>query len=372
MAWINRKAASAGVAAGLVALLLTACGGGGSSSGDQTSAVKFSGLVSFGDSLSDVGSYRTPAITAVGGGKYTVNGGTDGLIWIERLAQQLSLPAPCAAQTGLNASGQLAAFAAPVVDHPACTAYGQGGSRVTNPIGPWNAALLASPDPSTAFQGQLGQLTVPVSTQITTHLAKNNGSFSGSELVLVMAGGNDAFSNLAAVGKSLTPQQAATAMATAGAELAALVKTQIVGKGAKYVVVVNIPNVSLTPSTVAAEASTPGTQALTDAVTKAFNAQLAAGLSGVAGVVHVDAYAQNTDQVANPASYALTNVKTPACSSTSALNPLPGYSLTCTTASTLPGDVSHYLYADGVHPTPFGYSLLARLVSLDMARAGWL
>ncbi|WP_239467128.1 SGNH/GDSL hydrolase family protein [Rhodoferax koreensis] len=367
MAW-NRMFGS-GLAAGLMALVLTGCGGGGG--GDQSPTVKFSALVSFGDSLSDVGSYRTPGIAAVGGGKYTVNG-TDGQIWVERIASQLSLPAPCAAQTGLNASGQLAAFAGPVVDHPGCTGYAQGGSRVTNPIGPWNAALLASPDPDTAFEGQLGQLTVPVATQIATHLARSAGSFSGSELVLVMAGGNDVFSNLATVGVSTTPEQAATAMGTAGAELAALVKTQILAKGAKYVVVVNLPNVSLTPSTLAAEATAPGTKALTDTVTKAFNNQLAAGLAGTAGVVQVDAYAQSTDQTVNPAAYALSNVTTPACSSTSALNPLPGYSLTCTTASTLPVDVSHYLYADGVHPTPFGHSLLARLVSLGMSRAGWL
>ncbi|MDB5847740.1 MAG: hypothetical protein JWP29_1492, partial [Rhodoferax sp.] len=209
-----------------------------------------------------------------------------------------------------------------------------------------------------------------VSTQIANHLAK--GGLTGGELVVVMAGGNDVFSNLDTVGVTTTPEQAATAMATAGAELATLVKTQLIAKGAKYVVVVNLPNVSITPSTLAADAAVPGSRALTDAVTKAFNGQLAAGLAGVAGVVQVDAYAQSTDQAANPASYGLTNVTVPACSSTSALNPLPGYSLTCSTASTVPGDVSHYQYADGVHPTPFAHSLLARLVSRDMARVGWL
>ncbi len=50
------------------ALLLAACGGGGD--GDQNPAVQYSRLVVFGDSLSDVGSYATPGIVAMGGGKY--------------------------------------------------------------------------------------------------------------------------------------------------------------------------------------------------------------------------------------------------------------------------------------------------------------
>lgn len=363
------KFLKATIAGAIVALSLAACGGGGG--GDQSSAVKFTSLVSFGDSLSDVGSYKTPGIASVGGGKYTVNA-PDVKIWTERLAAQLSLPALCPAQTGLKSSGALAAFAGPVTNHPECTSYAQGGSRVTNPIGPYNAALLASPDPATAAQGQLGQLTVPVVTQISTHLAKNGGSFSGKELVLVLAGANDAFLNLATVGITTTPTQAATAMATAAVELSNLVKTEVVGKGAKYVVVVNLPNISLTPSTLAAEAAKPGSQALTDAVTQAFNTQLASNLNGVQGVVLVDAYAQSTDQAKNPAAYSLTNVTTPACSTTSSANPLSGYSITCTAASTVAGDVSHYQYADSVHPTPYAHDLLARLVSLGMSRAGWL
>lgn len=357
------------LAGAVMALSLTACGGGGG--GDQSPKVKFTSLVSFGDSLSDVGSYKTPGIASVGGGKYTVNSAS-AQIWVERVASQLSLAAPCAAQTGLQSSGALAAFAAPVTSHAECTAYAQGGSRVSNPIGPWNAALLASSDPTTAFQGQLGQLTVPVVTQITNHLGKTGGSFNGKELVLVLAGANDVFMNLATVGVTTTPAQAATAMATAAVELSNLVKSQIVGKGAKYVVVVNLPNISLTPSAIASEATKPGSQALTDAVTQAFNTQLASNLSGVQGVVLVDAYAQSTDQAKNPAAYSLSNVTTPACSSSSAANPLQGYSLTCTNASTIAGDISHYQYADPVHPTPYAHDLLARLVSLGMARAGWL
>lgn len=365
----------ASLTATAVALMLAACGGGGD----------YERLVSFGDSLSDVGSYETPGIAAVGGGKYTVNGVGD-QIWLERLADTLDLPAPCAAQTGLNSSGSLAAFAAPEANHPNCTAYGQGGSRVTHPIGPWNAALTASTDPTTAFQGQLGQLTVPLATQVANHLAAHGGIFRGDDLVTALAGGNDLFMLAGAISTRVTElvtggmdlttatdtavAEAVQAMGVAGAELATLVKTQMLAKGAQRVVVVNLPNVGLTPSSIAQGANG---QALATAMTQAFNGQLAAGLANTPGVLLVDAYARSNDQAANPARYLLSDIDTPACDGASPLNPLLGYSLTCTTASTLTGvDVSRYAYADSVHPTPYAHQLLADFVTAEMRRVGWL
>lgn len=359
-------------------LLLASCGGS-----DET---RFQALVSFGDSLSDVGSYRTAGIAAAGGGRYTVNG-PGPLIWVERLADQLGLPAPCAAQTGLNASGSLAVFAEAVADHPGCTAYGQGGARVTNPIGPWNAALLASPDPEIAFTGQLGQLTLPVVSQVAKHLAAR-GLFSGRELVLVQAGNNDLFMLSDAIparvaeltGGGLDPAsataqagaEAVAAMAVAGGELAVLVQVQMLGRGARRVLVANMPNISLTPSAVAAEADSPGSQILTDAMTRAFNAALEQGLRGKEDVLLVDLYQHSTDQAAQPAAYGLSDVSTPACSTSSPLNPLQGYSLTCTTASVIAGDVSRFLYADAIHPTPYGHQLFAQRVSQALTQAGWI
>jgi outer membrane lipase/esterase len=31
-----------------------------------------------------------------------------------------------------------------------------------------------------------------------------------------------------------------------------------------------------------------------------------------------------------------------------------------------------YAFSDGFHPTPYGHQLLAQLISLSLARAGWL
>ena len=105
--------------------LCSGCGGGGGG-GDPTNvpastrsvvesaphaaaagAPSYSSLVVFGDSLSDVGSYRTPGVAAIGGGQYTVNGPRSAN-WTELLARELALGRPCPAQTGLDASGPLA------------------------------------------------------------------------------------------------------------------------------------------------------------------------------------------------------------------------------------------------------------------------
>jgi phospholipase/lecithinase/hemolysin len=345
--------------ASLASVLLAACGGGGD--GDQTPRVKFGKLVSFGDSLSDVGTYATPGLVgATGGGKYTVNSAT-AKIWVEDIAAAVKVTAPCAAQTGLQSTGPLAGFAAATTNHAGCFAYGQGGARVTLQPGPANQGVIALGDTS----GYLGQLTDPVVNQIGRHLTAAGGSFAADDLVLVLAGGNDVFMNLAFVGAgAMTPTAAVTAMGTAGAELAGYVKALIVAKGAKYIVVVNLPDVSQTPAFIAAPAATQG---LVQTMSKTFNSQLSAGLAGTAGVVYVDAFTQGQDQTAHPAQYGLTNVTGTACDPAKVAS-----SLMCTAATLIAGDTSHYQFADSVHPTPYGYQLLAEFVAAQMAKAGWL
>lgn len=353
------------VALAAAGLVLAGCGGGGD--GDQSPAVRYGKLVSFGDSLSDVGSYAVSGVAAVGGGKYTVNG-TGVQIWVERLAEQLGVAAPCAAQTGLNATASLVGFpAAPVTDHAGCYGYAQGGARVTHPIGPANAATLAMGDPS----GALGQLTDPIVNQMDRHLAAVGGSFAADDLVVVLAGGNDVFMQLATLSATVAAGGDATAaataavqaMATAGAELAGYIKAKALGKGAQRVVAVNLPDVSLTPFGVSVGSSTQG---LILGMVQAFNGQLAAGLADVSDrVLVVDAFTVSQDQFAHPAQYGLSNVSTPVCTS-------PLGSLGCTSATVISGDISRHQYADDVHPTPYGYQLLTQLVSRDMARKGWL
>ena len=101
-----------------------------------------------------------------------------------------------------------------------------------------------------------------------------------------------------------------------------------------------------------------------------FNSQLQ-GLAANPNVAFVDAYAVSRDQVANPAQYGLTNVTQPACDLSPAKNPL-GSSLVCSPANLIPGVVDRYEFADSVHPTPYANQLLARYVSLELIKKGWL
>jgi outer membrane lipase/esterase len=356
------------LAAAAVAAMLAGCGGG---DGDQSARVEYGKLVAFGDSLSDIGSYAVGVVASMGGGKYTVNS-ADAKNWTELLAAQMGVAAPCAAQTGLNSA---AALGGPVatVNHSGCFGYAQGGARVTNPIGPGNAALLALGDSG----GALGQLTDPVVNQIGRHLAATGGSFSATDLVSVMAGGNDLFMNIATLQATVAaggdPVAAATAavtaMGVAGAELAGYVKALVVAKGATHVVVVNLPDASQTPGAATQDAAT---RALIQQMVQTFNTQLASGLADqTETVLLVDAYTAGQDQVARPAQYGLTNVSLPACDLTGALASLPT-SLVCTEATLISPSTANFLFADGNHLTPYGYRLLAQLVTDRLAKKGWL
>lgn len=373
----NRTVKAALAAA--VALLVAGCGGG--DDGGTPTPPTYTRMVSFGDSLSDVGSYRTAGMQAVfGGGQFTVNdfnpatrpkGGTN---WTEQLAHELALPAPCAARTGLSspATGKLPFLAEPITDHKDCFNYAQGGARVTNPIGPGNAATLAAGD----SRGNLGALTEPVAAQIAHHLAVAGGSFTATDLVTVMAGGNDALVQLAALSAAVAGgasdaeinalgQKIAVALTQAGTELAGLVQSQLLAKGAQRVVLVLLPDVGVTPSVAKLSAST---RSSISQLALTFNVPLLQAFANEPRVLLVDAYTASELQAKAPETYGLKNVTDTAC----AISETISSSLFCSTKTVVAADVSRYWFADDVHLTPYGYQLLARLVTDTMTRAGWL
>ena len=447
------------------AVLVAACGGGGN--GDQSPAIKYSAVVSFGDSLSDPGAYKVGAIKAMGGGMFTVNG-IAGAVGADPVPSYNWEQLVSAAAIGRNScAARKGGFGVAVeVDTTGlCTNYAQGGSRVTFPKGTGNK--VGAGDYSKA-------LTEPVVTQVANFLAASSGSrFTGTELVTVLAGANDLFgqatiltdtvgaalvgslvaqltagapsvnqaaaqgaiytatlaaaglpgatpasiitdaitaagthaydytytntavANAAVVGQTagLAAQTAATTgaqtavvgMETAANELAASVKNML-SKGATRVVVVNLPDVSKTPYALSTiKGSDNSTQQLVLAMTMAFNSALQAGLAGTPGVLFVDAFSENQRQIANQAHYGLTNVTGTACNLNYGVNPLAtlgnadGSSLACKQdsapglpANLIAGDSSRYLFADGVHPTPYGHKLLAQYVTKALVIAGWL
>jgi phospholipase/lecithinase/hemolysin len=353
------------LAAALAALLLAACGGGGD--GDQSPAVRYDKLVSFGDSLSDVGTHKVGSIAGLaaatgGGGRWTTNSPEGGEIWTERLAVQLGVPKPCAAETGLqpNIAGLVGAPITPVTG---CFSYAQGSARITSPLGPNSIALQG------IGQTNLGLIAKPLADQMTAHLTASGGSYSGQELVVVLAGANDVFMELNFIGTPLgatDAQGAVVNVATAGATLGQLIKAQIVAKGAKRVLVLNMPDVAGTPFAKGLGVDAVG---LIDTMVTQFNAQLAAQLQGVPEVRLADAYSVSKDQVANPAQYGLVNVNDVACGA----NRLGNTSLVCNASNTLAGvDVSRYQFADNVHPSAYGHLLLTQFAAKELLQAGWL
>jgi len=272
----------------------------------------FSKTVFFGDSLTDTGYYRPvlvqldPSASIVG--RFTTN---PGWVWSDYLADYYGTNAMP------NGNGQTG-------DN-----YAAGGARVgvdnTNPLNP----MLPT--------------TPSLKTQLNAYLTANGGKADANALYTVWGGANDLFAVAAG----------APAQATIGAAVAdqvGMVAT-LEGAGAQYVMVPNLPDIGLTPSSRAggAVAMAQGT-----ALAKAYNDALFGGLKQAGlQVIPVDTFSILQEIVANPGSYGFSNVSDMACTSAS--------SLTCSPLSyASPGAADAYVFADGVHPTTAAHRILGQ------------
>ena len=383
----------------IAALLLAACGGGdpdvpgsGSPSGAPTTKGSFAAVVSFGDSISDAGSYA-PATSLAGngsapyfGGKFTTNNGAAGTVWVENLAASLGLVVT-PAEVGFGGSSVKCPAAAVPALAGTCTAYGQGGSRVTDPNGIGKSS---------------GALTVPVVTQIANHLARF-GSFKASDLIVLFAGNNDiliqfsAFSTTAsqvqadAAAGRLTADQAnaalfnaqtaaQAAMKQAALELAALVRDRILANGGRYVAVLLLNDIVDTPFGQSLPASVR--PVLTD-LSRTFNLWLADGLAGQP-VRIVDTFALSKEVYANPARYGFVNNTAPACdpariSALTGGRETGGSSLFCNATPGAPyntlragADATTWEFADSLHPTTGGHKVISDSVAALLRSFGWI
>jgi outer membrane lipase/esterase len=393
------------------ALLLAACGGGdpsvpgtGSPSGAPTTKGSFTAVVSFGDSLSDIGTYAVATSLAQNnappffGGKFTTNetnstGLPDanplGKIWVENVAASLGVTIT-PAEVGFDGQAVPCPAAAVPALATTCTAYGQGGSRVTNPMGIGHNA-----DGS-------GALTVPVVTQVANHLARF-GSFKASDLIFVYAGSNDAFTQFdsfattaatiqaqAAAG-TLTADQAnqqlfaAQQLAQAGMkqaaqDLVAIITGQILAKGGKYVAVMNLSDIVDTPLGQSIPASA---QPVLTSLSQVFNLWLQDGLTGQP-VQIIDTFTLFKTAYQNPGQFGFVNNTMPACdpakiSAIIGQTVTSGYSLFCNATPGAPyngllagADVNTWQFADDVHPSTGGHKVISTAFTAQLQAFGWI
>jgi phospholipase/lecithinase/hemolysin len=244
----------------------------------------------------------------------------------------------------------------------------------------------------------MGFTTLPVKSQIDSHLAKNT-SFKATDVVLVWAGSNDLLVQLGAFSAKSDQYKAEFAagrldadalkkaqfeaqlaaqdeMKKAAQELTALIRSQILGKGARYVVVMNLFDASVAPQF---GTRTEGVKGVISGLAQVFNLWLRDGLTQQP-VLWVDAYSLlNAQYAATP----LAARSSPACDAAK-LNQLlsaggkavdvQGSALFCNDAFSLAAgaDANTWLFADGLHPTTGAHKILGDKVLADMKAAGWL
>jgi phospholipase/lecithinase/hemolysin len=360
------------LAAGAVvaALLLASCGGGSDPSVTR--------LVVAGDSLADAGTF---------GLKFTVQNAAQPAAgyptYPEIVADAYELGDQCnyyvysAGAFGRNADD--------------CSNYAVGGGRIHNPA---------------ASGGNDSPLSIPRQLQTA---GEDIVVYGESDMILVDGGGNDAADLVgaylgAASGapgatayrnfllQQLTPAAADAALAQPnGAAVAAglymqrladtfhsAIRRHVLDRGARRVVVLNMPDITLTPRFQAVLAGVRAAngadaaaqlQAAIQQWIMAFNTQLATRIGDDERVVVVDFYGTFTAQVANPADFGLDNATTPACPAVGVDGQgLPTYDFpTCTSAALdqdppageTAGWWRSWLFSDGFHPTPYGHALLA-------------
>jgi outer membrane lipase/esterase len=215
----------------LLALLLASCGGG-----TQVEAFAPTRMLVFGDETSvlwDVdnnGNAHKYGINALKDDKFTYDCALSPL-WIQTLATRFSLT-----------------------------------FKECNP------KLVAAP--TNVIYAAKDAMAADVKTQITSHTDLD--SFSGKDLVTILAGANDVLAQYDAITKGAAEAQAVAALEASGAALSAQVN-RVAELGGKVLISL-VPDMGLTPFAAAEELVTPGRQAMLSRLTSAFNQKLRIGL----------------------------------------------------------------------------------------------
>jgi outer membrane lipase/esterase len=263
-----------------------------------SASAQFNQFYFLGDSLTDAGVY---------GARFTVN---PGLVWAQDLGARYGLTVTPSTQGGVD--------------------YAQGGARVTQP-----SPLIPAGAPQRSVSVQIDELL-----HATPALNPN-------AVYAIWIGANDIFVNVSAAGAGLiSGAQVQANITTAATDTLAQI-ARLRDAGAKRIMVFNLPDIGKTPLGL----STP--TAPFSALTGLFNSTLQAGLTSLnVDIIPMNMFGLFNEIIANPASFGLTNVTTPACTTPSALN--------CTLATLVaPNADKTFAFADGVHPTPAGHQIIS-------------
>jgi phospholipase/lecithinase/hemolysin len=339
---------------------IAACGGGGDDNNSTPPGGVKLQIVSFGDSLSDVGTYAPVAAANFGGGRFTTN---PGQVWVQNVAQYYGDTLTPAMTGGFGV--------APVAQSG--LGYAQGGSRVTNPVGIGHN--------TTNPADYSGALTVPVAQQVTNYLAAH-GSFNSGQLVIINGGANDILYNLEAVqAGAITPAAATAAIGQAAIDLAGVIG-RVLQSGATHVLVSDVPDIGTTPQGMM---STPTNKALLTQASLGFNQALAAALTQtglMSKVIYLDIVPALANITANYAQFGFAvsntgtacNLQAMAAAAAKFGEPDPqdfATSLFCSPETlTVAGADQSYMYADTVHPTTHLHALYAQTAEQTVAKAG--
>ena len=280
-------------------------------------AAPFTGLVVFGDSLSDSGNNalafdntttapsatRTalpiPNPTFVPTLPYPSARYSNGPVWVEQFASSLGLGATPSLAGGTN--------------------YAFGGAR----SGPSGSTFPFS-----------------LRDQAATYLAGTGGTAASGNLYVVQGGGNDARDALALFGRGGDP----TALFSSYASDINVIISSIEVGGADHILLLNVPDIGKTP---AALALGPDTSAAGSAIASGFNTALAAGLATLpaatrADISLLDLFSLQNDVFGAPLANGFTDVSS-SCA----------FSVTCI------ANPAGFFYWDGIHPTSNGHAVIA-------------
>ena len=319
--------------------ILTACGGPGSGSSNGGGTPTPAGgiqlqIVSFGDSLSDVGTYA-PIASAVGGGRFTTN---PGQVWTQDVAQYYG--DTLGAAFTIDITHKLSAQGG--------FGYAEGGATVATPANLYDF-----------LTDVIGNIEMPVNQQVSSYLA-TYGSFNSGQLVLVWAGANDVLRAGALPAAAQTVQTAATTLAQ--------IIGQIVHNGATHVVVVNLPNIGLSPTGLASSDGGATLSELSQMFNDSLNSALQAdGLQG--NVIQIDSYTWVDQIIANfQANGFVVSNTGQACDPSKTPDDT---ALLCSPATYVtPNADQTYMFADDLHPTTHLHALFAQYVEQQIASSG--